>query len=238
MVSETAEKTNQILDKVDNFQYFVLLGTFTMMLDSALIYVNGISVLSVSWNYINTNITIGSALTFICFFSLYISYIVTGLQQFVSAILISLPHGTWDIFNPSKDYCNKPSNEEYIYVSDLKSYAIKNNNAVALEVVNSKRDEVYSTHQIERYSFAFLIASVINWAVSTDSNNSIFTKFFYFSFKDDLIVTDTIKFTLGCFLYMTIFYLGVIRGSGLVDTWNDNYKIYLPGHKNNFNKHH
>ncbi len=232
MSDKTISTVNGFLSKVDNFKYFVLVGTFTMMLDTAFIYAKGVSLLDVNWNYINTSTTIGDVLVFLCLFSLFITFVSSTLIYIIRTIYFSLPSGVWVFFNPSTDR-NHPYKNDYISVDRLRSNAIKNNNNVAYMAANEKCLETSSTEQLERYSFSFLIASFINWIIGNNDIESIIMPFFIFSEKSDLFSFDTTKAILTTILYISVSYLGVVRGCGIVKNSIYEDRIYIENHNMN-----
>lgn len=226
MFGKAASEANQILDKVDNFKYFALLGTFVMMLDSSLIHIHNTSLLAMKWNDLDSKITIGEALSFICFFSLYITFIVTSIRIFISIIVSVLPIKVWEFFN--SDISNTPSKNNHIHIWELESIAVKTNNSTAYDVVKARRQDINSNFQLERYCLAFLVASIVNIIISTEEVKSLFYVIFFISDMNNTSPIETVKILLGSLLYFGMFKIGVLHGCGFIsDNYDRNY-VYLP----------
>lgn len=226
MLGKAASEANQILNKVDDFKYFVLLGTFVMMLDSTLIKANNISLLKMTWSDIESNVTIGNSLVFICFFSLYITFITTTIKFCFLGIAMSLPSKIFMFFNSTS--IDRQSRRESIHVYRLESMAIRENNSIAYEAVKEKRQKKDSNRQLERYCLAFLVSSLINYYSSSDDTESVLSVLLHISDANNLTVLETIKMTLGFLLYYGLFRIGVLTGCGFICDNSDEDYIYLP----------
>lgn len=225
MLGKAASEANQILNKVDDFKYFMLLGTFVMMLDSALIHSSNVSLLEIKWSDVDSTITIGDALVFICFFSLYITFIVTGIRIFISGLALALPEKISAFLN--SDSYNPPARNEYVYTWDLESTAIRKNNAIAYEAAKSKRREMDSQTQLERYCLAFLVSSIVNYFTSSTEIKSLFVTLSYISDFNNPTAIETIKMVLGSILYFGMFKIGVLDGCGFIYGDSNRDRIYL-----------
>lgn len=226
MLGKVASEANQILNKVDDFKYFVLLGTFVMVLDSALIQAKNISLLKMTWSDIELSITIGNALVFICFFSLYITFITTTIKFCLLGIAMSLPSKIFMLFNPTS--VDRQSRRESIHVHHLKSMAIRENNSIAYEVVKEKRQKKESNRQLERYCLAFLISSLTNLFSNSNETESVLSVLISISDVNAPTALETIKMTLGAVLYYGIFRIGVLTGCGFICENSDEDYIHLP----------
>lgn len=226
MLSKAASEANQILSKIDDFKYFVLLGTFVMMLDSALIYSNNISLLKIKWSEVESTITIGDALVFICFFSLYITFIITTIRLSILAIASILPLSIRGLFNSDKS--TMPSKQNYVSIWKLKSIAIRTNNPIAYDVLKTKQQSKDSRTQLERYCLAFLVASVVNIFSSAEEVKSLITTMSLITDMNDMTPIESIKFLLCCLLYLGMFKIGVLDGCGFIYDHSDEYYVYLP----------
>lgn len=226
MLGKAASEANQILDKVDNFKYFALLGTFVMMLDSALIYIHNTSLLTMSWNEIDSKITIGETLAFTCFFSLYITFIVTTIRISISSIVYVLPIKVRTFFN--SDTSSAQSKRDCIHICRLESLAVRTNNSTAYEIVKTRRQDIDSHFQLERYCLAFLVASIVNWLTSSQEAQSLFSVMSFVSDMNDTSPIETTKILFGSLLYIGIFKIGVLDGCGVIYDNSDRDYVYLP----------
>ncbi|MFC5707600.1 hypothetical protein [Aeromonas eucrenophila] len=226
MLEKTASEANKILDKADDFKYFVLLGTFIMILDSSLIQANNISLLNMTWGDIELKITIGDILVFICFFSLYITFIITTIKFCILGIAMSLPTKILMFFNSTS--VDRQPRRECIHVSRLKSMAIRENNSIAYDVVKEEQKEKDSNRQLERYCLAFLVASLVNYFAGSDKTESVLSVLFYISDINNPTFFESIKMVLGSLLYFGIFRIGVLIGCGFIYDTSDRDYIYLP----------
>jgi len=95
VVDKVLSYVNQIIDRADSFNYFVFLSTFVIFLDGVLLYDQGISIYELNFSYINSNITIGSFLVFLCIYSLFMAVVVSGLKFIISQIVLALPTIGW-----------------------------------------------------------------------------------------------------------------------------------------------
>ncbi len=132
---------NQIMDRADSFNYFVFLSTFVIFLDAILLYAHGISIFELNFSYIKSSITIGSFLVFLCVYSMFMAVVVTGLKFVISQIVLSLP--TIEFLQDSNNWNFRQTfSKDYVTTSQMRTYAIKNDNSVALGVVAEKRQEI------------------------------------------------------------------------------------------------
>ncbi|EPP24977.1 hypothetical protein L910_0126 [Vibrio fluvialis PG41] len=228
---------NQAIDKAGNFSYFVLLSTLVMFLDSCLIYSEGIPIEELSWSYAHSNLSFGKILLFLCLFSLFMALVVPFLKSIISAFAIALP--TIEIFQAYPPEIRSSLRREaysgdYVSMSKMQSFAIINNNNVAQSVVNEKRQEMKAQIDLEKYCFGFLVATVLSLLVGFSDATSLAVKMFTFASDPDLFSFDVVKVLLLVFVYISMIYIGVIKGCcfQLSEMWND--RIYFPG--NDINK--
>lgn len=225
-MKNTIDAVNGVLTKANDLRYFVLLGTLVLFLDSSLILYKDSALVDLSVSDLKDDITIGSILIFICFFCLFVSFVVGSTKVLISGIFQLIPYGWTSIFNTSEysriDYDN------FISSSDLKRYAIINNNRVAytayLDWKNKKSDGL-----LEHYSLAFLLASLLNLFAWVQSENAVLNILFSIDGDASILSADTLVLTLSTLLYVALFYLGVILGCGLKYDRLEDY-IFLHGH--------
>ncbi|MBY7705258.1 hypothetical protein [Vibrio harveyi] len=202
---------NQIMDRADSFNYFVFLSTFVIFLDGVLLYAHGISIFELNFSYIKSSITIGSFLVFLCVYSLFMAVVVTGLKFVISQIVLSLP--TIEFFQHSDNgNFRQTFTKDYITASKMRTYAIKNDNSVALGVVAEKRQETRNLLNLEKNCFAFLLASLLSLAVGFEDSPSLVVSMFTFTEDGNLLSFESLKAILVSVVYITMVYLGVIRG--------------------------
>ncbi|WP_219584470.1 hypothetical protein, partial [Vibrio parahaemolyticus] len=61
------------MDRADSFNYFVFLSTFVIFVDGILLYEQGASIYDLNFSYIQSNVTIGSFLVFLCVYSMFMA---------------------------------------------------------------------------------------------------------------------------------------------------------------------
>ncbi|MBO2635271.1 hypothetical protein I6M42_01120 [Shewanella algae] len=202
---------NQIMDRADSFNYFVFLSTFVIFLDGILLYAHGISIFELNFNYIKSNITIGSFLVFLCVYSLFMAVVVTVLKFVISQIVLLLP--TIDFLQHSDNGSFRQTFEkDYVTTSQMRSYAIKNDNSVALGVVAEKHQETRHQLNLEKNCFAFLLASLLSLAVGLEGSPSLVVSMFTFTENGNIISFEGLKAILVSVVYITMVYIGVIQG--------------------------
>ncbi|WED29902.1 hypothetical protein L3V77_21075 [Vibrio sp. DW001] len=218
---------NQIMDRADSLNYFVFLSTFVIFLDGVLLYDQGISIYELNFSHIKSNITVGSFLVFLCVYSLFMVVVVSGLKRIISIVVLVLPTIEW-LQNTESSDLRQWHAKNYVSISQMRTYAIKNDNAVALGIVSEKNQEIKNLLNLEKNSFAFLLASILNLAVCSDGNASLVVQMFTFSVDASILSFDTLKAILVGSVYITMFYVGVIRGCSFQNTSIYNNSIYFP----------
>ncbi|EKO3708946.1 hypothetical protein [Vibrio metschnikovii] len=219
---------NQIMDRADSFNYFVFLSTFVIFLDGILLYAYGISIFELNFSYIKSNITIGSFLVFLCVYSLFMAVIVTGLKFVISQIVLSLPTIEF-LQHPDNRNFRQMAGKDYVTISQMRTYAIKNDNSVALGVVAEKHQETRNLYNLEKNCFAFLLASLLSLVVGFDGNPSLVVSLFNFTEDGNVFSFENLKTILVSVVYITMVYIGVIRGCSFQITpslYRD--RIYFP----------
>ncbi|WP_219576774.1 hypothetical protein, partial [Vibrio parahaemolyticus] len=210
-VDKVLSYVNQIMDRADSFNYFVFLSTFVIFLDGVLLYAHGISIFELNFSYIKSSITIGSFLVFLCVYSLFMAVVVTGLKFVISQIVLSLP--TIEFFQHSDNgNFRQTFTKDYVTTSQMRTYAIKNDNSVALGVVAEKRQETRNLLNLEKNCFAFLLASLLSLAVGFEDSPSLVVSMFTFTEGGNLLSFESLKAILVSVVYISMVYLGVIRG--------------------------
>lgn len=224
---------NQIMDRADSLNYFVSLATFVIFLDGVLLYDQGISIYKLNFSYIKSNISIGSFLVFLCIYSLFMAVVVSGLKFIISQIVLALPIIQW-LQSPESRDLRKWSAKNYVSISEMQSYAINNDNAIALRIIDEKKQEIKDLRNLEKNSFAFLLASILSLAVGYDENTSL-VYMFTFSPDASMFSFDVLKAILFISVYSNMFYFGVVRGCCLKMSSMYNDYIYFPNNdiKNN-----
>ncbi|TOP14202.1 hypothetical protein CGH22_23495 [Vibrio parahaemolyticus] len=94
----------------------------------------------------------------------------------------------------------------------MRTYAIKNDNSVALGVVAEKRQETRNLLNLEKNCFAFLLASLLSLAVGFEDSPSLVVSMFTFTEGGNLLSFESLKAILVSGVYISMVYLGVIRG--------------------------
>jgi len=110
----------------------------------------------------------------------------------------------------------------------MRTYAIKNDNAVALGIVAEKNQEIKNLLNLEKNSFAFLLASILSLVVGFDESTSLVIRMFTFSEDASMLSFNTLKTILVASVYISMFYFGVIRGCCLQVSFLSSDDIYLP----------
>ncbi|HCE2594242.1 hypothetical protein WOC08_23365 [Vibrio parahaemolyticus] len=218
---------NQIMDRADSFNYFVFLSTFVIFVDGILLYEQGASIYDLNFSYIQSNVTIGSFLVFLCVYSMFMAVIVTGAKHITSQIVLALPTIKWLQTSDYRNYRNSYS-KNYVSSSQMRIYAIKNDNAVAFGVVAEKQREIRNLLNLEKNCFAFLLASTFSLIIGFGQTPSLVVRIFTFSSNAGLFTFESLKVILVMAVYLTMFYIGVIRGCGFQNTHIYNNDIYFP----------
>lgn len=226
-MKNTIDAVNGVLTKANDLRYFVLLGTLILFLDSSLIFYKDYALVDLKASDLKDDITIGSILIFVCFFCLFVSFVVGSMKIFISGIFQLVPYN-WISFLHSSEH-SEIDYDNFISSSDLKKYSIVNNNQVAynayLDWKNRKSDGL-----LEHYSLAFLLASLLNLLAWMQSEDAVLNILFSIDSGASILSADTLVLTLSTLLYMALFYLGVIVGCGLkYDRLEDYIFLYRHG---------
>lgn len=225
-MKSTVDIANGILNKANDFKYFVLLGTFILFLDSSLIFYKDIALINLKISYLKDHVSVGSILIFLCLFCLFVSFVVGAIRMMISAFICMLPSKWTELFQA--DHHIKIDRGNYIASSDLKKFAILNNNQVAYDAYLNWKSE--STNKLlEHYSLSFLLASVFNLLAWFKSEEAVLNILFSIDSKASILSADIFILLLSFILYLVLFYLGVIVGCELTYDRFKNY-IYLYKH--------
>lgn len=233
MIKSVVEASHS-LGKIDSFKYFAFLSAFTLMLDIFLVYQQGISVLDLNLGFISENISIGNTLVFVCIFSLFNTFFVSSVRILISTAYFSLPLSVWRFFNPSEQH--KVSTDDKIFLWDLRSFALKNDNSVALQMAKEKTIEVNSEKQLERYSLSFLLLSAISWFFESENTSTLVQIILSVPEGNSFFSERTMIIFFAYFLYISVFYLGVIRGCGFISSELGDQEVYIVKHEIKTNK--
>ncbi len=225
-MKNTVDIANGILSKANDFKYFVLLGTFILFLDSSLIFYKNTALINLNISYLKDNISVGSILIFLCLFCLFVSFVVGTIRMMLSALIYMIPYEWSALFR--LDSYSKIDYDNYISSSDLKTFAITNNNQVAYDAYLNWKSE-NTSKLLEHYSLSFLLASTLNLLAWFKSDDAILNILFSIDSNANLLSVDTFIMMLSSILYIALFYLGVIVGCGLTFDRLSHY-IYLHNH--------
>lgn len=226
VAKEAIESANSFLKKANDFKYFALLGTFILILDSALVEYYDTPLIRFTLESAKEKVSLGAILLFLGFFTLYISFAVGALRYSMFFLITLLPYKFTAIFNDHEKY--KCKSDHYISESDLKKYAIHNDNNVAYSYLLAWQQSESDTKLLEHYSLAFLAASILNIAAFFDSNEVVLGFLLNINQNAGLFSVETIVIILSTLLYGSLFYLGVLRGCGLI--YSPFKKIFLYNH--------
>lgn len=215
-----------VLTKANDLRYFVLLGTLVLFLDSALIFYKGRALIDLRVSDLQGEITLGSILIFICFFCLFISFVVGAVRILIAALSQFIPYRVISFLNGSE--WSRIDHDDFISSSDLKKYSIINNNQVAYNAYLDWRNK-RSDRLLEHYSLAFLLASLLNLFAWMKSEEAVLNILFSLDGDASIFSADALVLMLSTLLYMALFYFGVIVGCGLKYNRLEGY-IFLPGH--------
>ncbi|MRX27283.1 hypothetical protein [Kangiella sp. HZ709] len=204
--------TNSQLDKAKDFRYFAMLASFLFFLDFSLIIFYEKALTQVTFDFLTTGLNFGHILIFLCLFAFYLSFCVPLVQWLLRVIAYLIPFKILYFFH--NDKWKDISHEDTFYTSELKEFAIKNNNSIAYNYHNELVEDSYRDSQLEHFCLAFLISILLNYYAYNDSKQALISNLMPF-FKDSIepFVTQLLAF---CFyaLIVLCFYFGVIRGGG------------------------
>ena len=158
IVQESIKSTTSILQKANDFKYFALLGSFILILDATLATYYDVALIDLSFEIIKKDFSIGVVLIFFAMFSLFISFIVGTVRYILTIIFLLIPYKVIS-FIDNNDYYGKFEKEHYLTSSELKRYAIKNNNNVAYSVYLKWQEEKKSESQGKRIKIIFQITA-------------------------------------------------------------------------------
>ena len=229
-MKETIETANSFIKKANDFKYFVLLGTFILVLDSALVGYYDTPLIKFTFETAKEKLSLGGILLFLGFFTLYISFAVGALRYSLIFLITSLPCKFTALFNNPEKYSYE--SEHFISESDLKKYAIHNDNSVAYSYLLSWQQSESDIKLLEHYSLAFLVASILN-AAASDSNDVVLGFLLNINQNAGFFSIETIVVILSALLYGSLFYLGVLIGCGLIHVPNNGIFIYNHGFETN-----
>ncbi|KKA43440.1 hypothetical protein [Salinivibrio sp. KP-1] len=222
-MSKALEYMETAMGKANELRYFVALSTFTLMLDAVLVYTQNTSILAVNWDYLTSSVTQGSALVFLCCFSLFMVFVIPPLMSFIRFIAIET--GASSFFD--KLIVHREEKRSYLYPISLSQYALKNNNEVAYKMALEQTAENHEALRMEKYSFAFLLVSVCSLLVSTESTPTIMGLATDVDLSAGLFSSDNAKLLIMYIVYPSLFWIGVLRGCGFVIN-HANRRIYAP----------
>ncbi len=217
---------NSQLDKAKDFRYFAMLASFLFFLDFTLINLKGYSLSQVSYETIKNHLEIGDVLMFLALYAFFVSFAVPFSKYilwFVSRIipfkiLYFFHHDDLDGVNPN----------DYFYLHQLKSFAVKNNNSVAYKYYNDLLDDINKDDQLNYFCLAFLIATSLDILAYFENKDALFSVLIPF-FDESNNTFGRAAITLILYtLYVFCFYLGVVRGCGFSLHKND--KLYCKNH--------
>ncbi len=225
---------NQVIDKVTNLKYFVLLSTLVFFLDSCLVYSEGVPIDELAWSYIHTNLTLGKTLLFLCVFSLLMAFVVPSLKSGISCIATLLPTiEFFQAYSPEERQRRDGHSGDWISTREMQIFAVRNNNGAAQDLVNRKQQEIKDKYELERLCFGFIVVSIINLFVGFGEVNSLIIDLFTFSSNVELLSFDMVKAFLLMFVYVFAIYIGIIKGCCFQLTHPQHDKINFP--RNNIN---
>ena len=229
-IKELTKSTNNILQKANDFKYFALLGSFVLILDIALVMYYDVALMDLSFERIKNDLSVGSVLIFFAMFSLFISFVVGSIRTLLTSIFCIVPSKV-RIFFSNNDFYEKGEEKHYLTSTELKKIAIKNNNNVAYLMYLNWQEEKKSEKLLEQYSLAFLMASILNIFVSTESDNTLLSSLFLRSYNLSEPSVDYLILILITMLYLGFINIGLIRGCGLAirNYGKDRFYIYNHG---------
>ncbi|PCE67538.1 MULTISPECIES: hypothetical protein [Salinivibrio] len=224
------EQMETVMSRANDIRYFVALSTFTLLLDSVLVYTRNVSVLSISWDYISSSFTLGAALVFLCFFSLFMVFVIPSIMSFITFIVIETrAYKVVDAFGATRKH-----GRDYLSPFSLSQYALNNCNEVAYQMATKQSVENQEKRQMEKYSFAFVLVSVCNWLVSTESTRTIIDIATHFDYNAGLLSVDTAKCLMLLMVYPALAWIGIAHGCGFTSNYLDGY-VYAPEINNRIN---
>lgn len=212
------------LGRADKFSHFVLFSTFVFFLDGTLVYYKGMSILSLDWGYVSSKLKVGEVLVFFCMFSLFMTFVVGFLKNALTIIGLILPD--WLRFDQYEELTRRRG--DYKTTSQMVNFAIDEDNSIAYNVAIKKIEELESGRAFERHCFAFVLVSLISFFIGSSDVASLVRKIFTFKPNQDVFSIEMVKSILVLSLYMTTFYIGVLKGCGFIDKSNYSERIYHP----------
>jgi len=223
---DAIETANHFLNKAADFKYFALLGAFILVLDSALVAYYDLPLLALTVGEVKDKVSVGACLVFLAVFTLFISFVVSAIKYILIVIFSLLPVSFSNFFN-SKDSFS-PDKNHYVDESKLLKYSIEKDNQVAYSVYKLRQDLKKGDQLLEHFSLAFLLASVINIVVATKADGIVLGVLLNIDTSSGVFSTESMLFTFSMILYACLFYLGVMRGCGLIYSSSDHF--YMNNH--------
>jgi hypothetical protein len=226
---DAIETANHFLNKAADFKYFALLGAFILVLDSALVAYYDLPLLKLTVGEVNDKVSVGACLIFLAIFTLFVSFVVSAIKYILIVLFSLLPVSCSNFFN-SKGSFSLDKNH-YVDESKLLKYSIEKDNQVAYSVYKSRQDVKNSDQFLEHFSLAFLLASLLNIVVATKGDGIVLGFLLNIDTNAGVFSTESMIFSFSLILYACLFYLGVMRGCGLIYSSSDHFYMYNHGIK-------
>ena len=225
-MSDLQKLTSEVINKANDFKYFLLFGTLILYIDCISIISTNTSIININTDYISKDLSVGLFLILILSFYLYISFFVIFIKTLIMVFITSLPEKFHNWWNKRNSY--PVDLNIWIHSSDLKRYAVLNDNAVAYSLYLNWKKET-SINLLELYALAFLIISSISIFLSKTHNETVFNYLYGLIENPTFPFMKIILFSIIYIFFCSIFYIGIIRGCGLNRNEFSNY-IRLEDH--------
>ncbi len=216
--------TSSLLEKTQDFRYFGLIFSFCLMLDSALSYHLGSSLMHFKLSDFGEKVSIGSFLLFLVSFSFLLAFIIPVIKQFLTLVFLVIPWEIRGFFLKKHDPTEK---DHYLSYSEIESFAIKEDNKVAYQIYLNEIKSEENYNNLCYFCLTLLVAVPINLVVTYNSEHTIgnYIQTLINADPSFLVVIQWLFFSI---LFMYCVYLGVIVYCGLSST--DRRKIFIYNH--------
>lgn len=162
-LTKFAESSLSILEKMTQFKAAILLLSFVLAVDLGLSRNGQGGILNLNVAMMKEGLSIGHILVFIATYSFYMSAGAAIVKFLVEQVLCVTVFNAGYKFLHRYEY--KPDKNEYVLARDLRNYAIRENNQMAMKIYeeeilahNKGQDE---RHQISHLSFACALLIVV-----------------------------------------------------------------------------
>lgn len=147
------------LEKIQDYNYFLILTSFVFFIDTYMICFHGLSVREINFDFLKHH-------TGDIFVMLFVYSFIMAVVSKIVNILINIIHG-------SDEYTEIFTNGNYVPMHKVLDAAIENNNSVLYNFYLQKQKDQESIRATQYLSTAVIIIFIGNYFVSSDAHISL-----------------------------------------------------------------